>query len=51
MWTKLRSCHRDALRRQRKCLKSGAAAETIKESVQGMEIAKAVGICVTVHSK
>jgi hypothetical protein len=31
MWTKLRSCHRDALRRQRKCLKSGAAAETIKQ--------------------
>jgi hypothetical protein len=30
IWTKLRSCHRDAFRRQRQCLKSGAAAETIK---------------------
>lgn len=30
-WTKLRCCHRDALRRQKKCFKSGAAAETIKQ--------------------
>ena len=31
IWTKLRSCHREALRRQRQRLKSGAAAETIKQ--------------------
>jgi hypothetical protein len=31
IWTKLRNCHRDALRRQQKCLKSGTAAETIKK--------------------
>lgn len=30
-WAKLRSCHRDALRRQKKCFKSGAAAEIIKQ--------------------
>ncbi|XP_025196604.1 uncharacterized protein LOC112595567 [Melanaphis sacchari] len=30
-WAKLRSCHRDALRRQKRCFKSGAAAEIIKQ--------------------
>lgn len=30
-WAKLRSCHRDALRRQKKCFKSGASAEIIKQ--------------------
>ncbi|KAJ8934919.1 hypothetical protein NQ314_013109 [Rhamnusium bicolor] len=29
-WLKLRNCHRDALRRQRKCFKSGAAAVVVK---------------------
>ncbi|XP_066996109.2 uncharacterized protein [Anabrus simplex] len=31
IWTKLRSCHRDALRRRHKYLTSGAAAEILKE--------------------
>lgn len=31
MWTKLRNCHRDALRRQKKMLKSGAGAETVRQ--------------------
>jgi hypothetical protein len=31
IWTKLSSCHRDALRRRRKFLRSGAAADTPKE--------------------
>lgn len=31
VWTKLRNCHRDALRRQKKCLKSGAAATRTKQ--------------------
>ncbi|XP_050519262.1 uncharacterized protein LOC126893284 [Diabrotica virgifera virgifera] len=31
LWLKLRNCHRDALRRQKKCLKSGAAAVVIKK--------------------
>ncbi|XP_022182208.1 uncharacterized protein LOC111042024 [Myzus persicae] len=30
MWTKLRNCHRDALRRQKKMFKSGAGAETVR---------------------
>lgn len=30
-WAKLRSCHRDALRRQKRCFKSEAAAELIKQ--------------------
>jgi len=30
-WAKLRSCHRNALLRQKKCFKSGAAAEIIKQ--------------------
>uniref|UniRef100_A0A6P7GH73 Uncharacterized protein LOC114338097 n=1 Tax=Diabrotica virgifera virgifera TaxID=50390 RepID=A0A6P7GH73_DIAVI len=30
LWLKLRNCHRDALQRQKKCLKSGAAAVVIK---------------------
>lgn len=31
MWTKLRNCHRDALRRQKKMFKSGAGAETVRQ--------------------
>lgn len=31
MWTKLRNCHRDALRRQKKMFKSGAGAEIVKQ--------------------
>jgi len=30
MWTKLRNCHRDALRRQKKMFKSEAGAETVR---------------------
>lgn len=31
MWSKLRNCHRDALRRQKKMFKSGAGAEVIRQ--------------------